>query len=52
MATLLELEDAIIDRLRALVPEANISELPLDPSEIGIPVSGTQIWVAFRQGKF
>jgi Gp37 protein len=52
MATLLELEDAIIDRLRALVPEANISELPLDPAEIGVPVSGTQIWVAFRQGKF
>lgn len=52
MATLLELENAIIDRLQELVPDANISELPLDPAEIGVPVSGTQIWVTFRQGKF
>jgi Gp37 protein len=52
MATLLELEDAIIDRLREEIPEANISELPLDPAEIGVAVSATQIWVAFREESF
>jgi Gp37 protein len=52
MATLLELEDAIIDRLRGLFPDTHVSELPLDPSDIGVAVTGTQIWVAYRRGKF
>jgi Gp37 protein len=52
MATLLELEDAIIDRLQGLFPETHVSELPLDPSDIGVAVTGTQVWVAYRRGKF
>jgi hypothetical protein len=52
MATLLQIEDAIIERLKADVPEANISELPLDPAEIGVAVSRTQVWVAFRRETF
>lgn len=52
MATLLELEDAIIDRLQGLIPEAHVSELPLDPAEIGVTVTATQIWVAFREEQF
>lgn len=52
MATLLELEGAIIDRLQGLLPNAHVSELPLDPSEIGVPTTGTQIWVAFRRATF
>jgi Gp37 protein len=52
MATLLELENAIIDRLQGLILEAHVSELPLDPAEIGVPVAATQIWVAFREEQF
>ena len=52
MANLLQLEQAIITRLQGLIPAANIQELPLDPSEIGIAVTGTQIWVAFRSESF
>jgi hypothetical protein len=52
MANILELEEAIIDRLKDKVPGVNIAELPLDPAEIGVPVSATQIWVAFREESF
>jgi Gp37 protein len=52
MATLLELEEAIIDRLTGLIPEAHVSELPLDPADIGVATTATQIWVAFRDEDF
>jgi hypothetical protein len=52
MATLLELEDAIIDRIQGLLPDAHVSELPLDPSEIGTATTATQVWVAFREEQF
>lgn len=52
MANILELEEAIIDRLRDKITGVNVSELPLDPAEIGVPVSATQIWVAFREESF
>ncbi len=52
MANILELEDAIIDRLKSQIPEASITELPLDPSQIGEPIQATQIWVAFREEQF
>jgi Gp37 protein len=52
MATLLELEEAIIDRLTGLIPEAHVSPLPLDPAEIGVATTATQIWVAFRDESF
>lgn len=68
MANILQIEDAIIDRLNdrlgeytdainaSLPPEQaisiNVSELPLNPAEIGVPVSATQIWVAFREESF
>jgi hypothetical protein len=52
MASLLELENAIIVRLQGEIPEAHVSELPLDPAEIGVSVSATQIWVAFREESF
>jgi Gp37 protein len=52
VANLLELENAIIDRLQGLIPGAHVSELPLDPADIGVPTTATQIWVAFRNEKF
>jgi Gp37 protein len=52
VANILELEEAIIVRLKSKVSEANISELPLDPSQIGEPTTATQIWVAFREEQF
>ncbi|MGL4617875.1 MAG: hypothetical protein ACRCZS_02275 [Chroococcidiopsis sp.] len=68
MSSILQIEKAIIDRLKSkldgytsttnasLPPEqaisAHVSELPLDPSEIGVPVTGTQVWVAFREQSF
>ena len=52
MATILDLEDAIIQRLQGKIPGANIQELPLDPSQIGEPTTATQIWVAFREEQF
>lgn len=52
MATLLELEDAIINRLAGLFPTAHVSELPLDPADIGVVTTATQIWVAFRDEQF
>jgi hypothetical protein len=52
MATLLQLEEAIINRLSGLIPEAHVSELPLDPTEIGVATTGTQVWVAFREESF
>lgn len=68
MASILQIEEAIIDRLKVKVgkytdtinatlpPEQAISvdvnQLPLDPAEIGIPVTGTQVWVAFREQDF
>jgi hypothetical protein len=53
VANLLQLEDAIIDRLQEVLGDkAHISELPLDPSEIGVPATATQIWVAFRRENF
>jgi Gp37 protein len=52
MATLLELEEAIIDRLTGLIPEAHVSELPLNPADIGVVTTATQIWVAFREEQF
>ncbi len=52
MANILELEQAIIDRLKDKVQGVNVAELPLDPAEIGVTVSATQIWVAFREESF
>lgn len=52
MANLLQLEDAIIDRLQRLIRDAHVSELPLDPREIGVSTTATQIWVAFREESF
>jgi hypothetical protein len=52
VASLLELEHAILTRLQELIPEARIDELPLDPAEIGIAVGATQIWVAFSRVQF
>lgn len=68
MANILQIEDAIIDRLKVKVNEytdtinatlspeqaisVDVNQLPLDPSEIGVPVTGTQIWVAFREQSF
>jgi hypothetical protein len=64
MANILELEQAIIERIPAYFEQlnvnlpadrqikANVSELPLDPAEIGVAVSATQVWVAFREESF
>jgi hypothetical protein len=68
MANILQIEEAIIDQLKVkigkytdavnatLPPEqaigVDVNQLPLDPAEIGIPVTGTQIWVAFRKETF
>lgn len=51
MATILELEEAIIARLQAEIPEADVWELPttVSPEEMGKAVARTQIWVAFRE---
>lgn len=52
MASLLQLEHAILTRLQELIPEARVDELPLDPAEIGTAVGATQIWVAFSRAQF
>lgn len=53
MATIFQLEQSIIARLVAeLGNSARISELPVDPADIGVPVSGSQIWVAFKDESF
>jgi Gp37 protein len=68
VANLLQLEEAIIDRLQAKLraytdtinasypPEQAISvdvrELPVNPEEINGVVTGTQVWVAFRKETF
>jgi Gp37 protein len=68
VANLLQLEEAIIDRLEtnlkqytdtlnaAHPPEQAISvdvrELPVNPEEINGVVTGTQVWVAFRKETF
>lgn len=68
MANILQIEEAIIDRLKrkcgeytdtinaTLPPDqtigVDVNQLPIDPAEIGIPVTGTQIWVAFRKETF
>ena len=64
MANILQLEQEIINRLKQSIDKVNVSiatdrqiradveELPLDPAEIGKPVTATQIWVAFRSEKF
>jgi hypothetical protein len=46
------LEEAIIQRLQGLIPEAHVSELPIDPAQIGVSTTATQIWVAFRNEEF
>jgi Gp37 protein len=52
LANLLELEKAIIERLKSQIPAVRISPLPLDPAQIGVPVSGSQIWVAYKRSSF
>lgn len=68
MANILQIEEAIIDRLKVKVSEytdtinatlppeqaisVHVNELPLDPAEIGTCVTPNQIWVAFRDQSF
>jgi hypothetical protein len=68
VANILQIEEAIIDRLKVKIGEytdtinatlppeqaisVDVNQLPLDPAEIGIPVTGTQVWVAFREQDF
>jgi hypothetical protein len=52
VANILQLEEIIMERLKELIPEAKVDELPLDPADIGIAVGGTQIWVAFSKVQF
>ncbi len=49
---ILELEDAIIARLRELLPNVKVDELPLNPAEIGLAVGATTVWVAFSRVTF
>jgi hypothetical protein len=64
VADILQIEEAIIDRIKGYLAELNatlppekqmnadVQELPLDPASIGIPVTATQIYVAFRRETF
>jgi hypothetical protein len=50
--TILAIEEAIGDRLRAKLPSVRVEELPNNPSDIGIAASRAQLWVAFRDESF
>jgi hypothetical protein len=43
------LEKAIIDRLKAAMPDVQVLPFPLDPSELGHTVTAKQIYVGFKQ---
>jgi Gp37 protein len=45
-------EDLIIGRLRSTLPAIDTQPLPLEPDELGYPVTESQIYVAFESESF
>jgi Gp37 protein len=45
-------EDLIITKLREVLPAIDVQPLPLEPEELGYPVTESQIYVAFESESF
>jgi hypothetical protein len=45
-------EDLIIDKLRSTLPAIDIQPFPIDPADLGLPVTESQIFVAFERDDF
>ena len=45
-------EDLIIDKLRLVLPTIDIQPFPIDPADLGLPVTESQIFVAFERDDF
>jgi Gp37 protein len=52
MASIATLEDLIISKLRSILPEVDTQPLPVDPADLGLPVTESQIYVAFESESF
>jgi Gp37 protein len=45
-------EDLIIDKLRSTLPAIDVQGFPIDPRDLGLPVTESQIFVAFERDDF
>jgi Gp37 protein len=45
-------EDLIIDKLRLTLPAIDVQGFPIDPADLGLPVTESQIFVAFERDDF
>lgn len=45
-------EDLIINKLRLTLPNIDTQPFPLDPADLGLPVTENQIFVAFERDDF
>ena len=52
MVSIAIIEDLIIARLRETLPEIDTQPLPVDPADLGLPVTESQIYVAFESESF
>jgi Gp37 protein len=45
-------EDLIINKLKAELPTIDTQPFPIDPADLGLPVTESQIFVAFERDDF